>query len=157
MYFTLRVGNKKYSKVQDRHCARVERAIWYACGAGPQGRCVRGPRLLRIAAGIVRRVSAIRAAVVARVRDGVAVGGAHGARRRRARRVAAAVAVGRRGPGIALVARSGGRDGHALLLEVEQALARELAAMHALGHAQVVREREQVEGVPEGDRPFDDG
>lgn len=48
-------------------------------------------------------------------------------------------------------------DRHAALFHVDEALARELPAVHALRHAQVVPEGEQVEGVAKGDAPLNDG
>lgn len=49
------------------------------------------------------------------------------------------------------------RDRYALLLHVDEAPARELAAVDAFRHAQIVPEREQIERVTEGNNPFNDG
>lgn len=42
-------------------------------------------------------------------------------------------------------------------LHRQQSVPIQLALMHALGHAQVVEEREEVERIPERNSPFEDG
>ena len=55
------------------------------------------------------------------------------------------------------VARHDRADGGALLLHVDELLAREIALVHALRHSQVVEERQEIERISERDRPFQDG
>ena len=63
--------------------------------------------------------------------------------------------------GVAAVARcvhlEFGGETLAALPHREETLARELALVYALGHAEVVSESEQVEGISECDRPFQHG
>ena len=57
---------------------------------------------------------------------------------------------------VALVPRDGRGDGDARLLHAHEPLAREVALVHALRHAQVVGKCEEVEGVAKGYCPLKD-
>ena len=56
---------------------------------------------------------------------------------------------------VALVPSSQGRNRHSALLHVEKTPAGEFASVDSFRHAEVVCECEEVEGVAERDRPFE--
>lgn len=58
---------------------------------------------------------------------------------------------------VAFVPSSHGRHGHTLHLSFSDLLWRQLTTVDALGHAQVVEEGEEVEGISKCDGPFKDG